>query len=63
MKLLSVSVLIALGILMLSACQIAQKDLSDFFRKWGFKVDESVYTAISDLNLPAPTQDLTALRD
>jgi predicted GNAT family N-acyltransferase len=48
---------------MLSACQIAQKDLSDFFRKWGFKVDESVYTAISDLNLPAPTQDLTALRD
>ncbi|MDF2850485.1 MAG: hypothetical protein K0S31_1170 [Sphingobacterium multivorum] len=48
---------------MLSACQIAQKDLSDFFRKWGFKVDESVYTAIADLNLPAPMQDLTTLRD
>ena len=48
---------------MLSVCQITQKDLSDFFRKWGFKVDESVYTEISNLNLPAPIQDITALRD
>ncbi|MDF2517079.1 MAG: hypothetical protein K0R59_2375 [Sphingobacterium sp.] len=48
---------------MLSACQISQKDLSDFFRKWGFKVNESVYTEIANFNFPAPNQDITALRD
>lgn len=48
---------------MLSTCQITQKDLSDFFRKWGFKVAESVYTEIASLNLPAPSQDITLLRD
>lgn len=48
---------------MLSACQITQKDLSDFFRKWGFKVDESVYTEIANLSLTAPAQDITLLRD
>lgn len=48
---------------MLSTCQITQKNLSDFFRKWGFKVAESVYTEIASLNLPAPSQDITLLRD
>lgn len=48
---------------MLAACQFSQKDLSDFFKKWGFKVDQSVYTEIANLNLPVPNQDLTALRD
>lgn len=48
---------------MLSACQFSQKDLSDFFRKWGFRVDESVYTEIANLNLPIPDQDVTTLRD
>ena len=48
---------------MLSACQITQKDLTDFFVKWGFKVDASVYTEIANLNLPVPPQDLTLLRD
>ncbi|NQD71060.1 hypothetical protein HP439_10050 [Sphingobacterium shayense] len=48
---------------MLSACRITQKDLSDFFRKWGFTVNEAVYTEISNLNLDAPEQDVSALRD
>lgn len=48
---------------MLNTCEIVQKDLSDFFRKWGFVVNESIYTAIADLNLPAPDVDLTTLRD
>ncbi|MFD1769773.1 M60 family metallopeptidase [Sphingobacterium suaedae] len=48
---------------MLSASTIVQKDLSDFFRKWGFKVNESVYTELANLQLPAPDQDLTMLRD
>lgn len=48
---------------MLSACQTAQQDLSDFFKKWGFQVDATVYTEIANLNLPAPAQDITLLRD
>lgn len=48
---------------MLSTCQITQKDLTDFFRKWGFKVNETVYAEITALNLSAPDQDITALRD
>lgn len=48
---------------MLKVCNINQQDLTDFFRKWGMKVDESVYTEITHLNLPAPTADLTLLRD
>lgn len=48
---------------MLSTCKIVQKDLSDFYRKWGFIVDESVFTAIANLQLPAPEQDITLLRD
>ncbi|MEH6304018.1 M60 family metallopeptidase [Olivibacter sp. CPCC 100613] len=48
---------------MLRACTISGKDLSDFFRKWGFNVNESVYDEIAHLNLPSPTEDLTLLRD
>lgn len=48
---------------MLATCKITQKDLSDFFRKWGLKVNESVYTEIANLQLPMPAQDLTGLRD
>lgn len=48
---------------MLTTCKITQKDLSDFFRKWGLKVNESVYTEIANLQLPIPAQDLTSLRD
>lgn len=48
---------------MISACKITQKDLSDFFRKWGFMVDESIYTEIQNLQLPTPTVDITTLRD
>lgn len=48
---------------MLKACTINQKDLSDFFRKWGFNVDEAVYDEIAALNLSTPTADLTLLRD
>ncbi|SEL82027.1 Peptidase M60, enhancin and enhancin-like [Olivibacter domesticus] len=48
---------------MLKTCRITQQDLTDFFQKWGFKVDESVYSEIANLNLPAPDEDLTVLRD
>ncbi|MCS3552422.1 MULTISPECIES: M60 family metallopeptidase [unclassified Sphingobacterium] len=48
---------------MLKACTISGKNLSGFFRKWGLKVDESVYTEIQNLNLPTPTEDLTTKTD
>lgn len=50
---------------MLASCKIANKDLTNFFTKWGLKFDqiEAVYTEINSLNLPAPNSDLTLLRD
>ncbi|ASZ09751.1 M60 family metallopeptidase [Chitinophaga pendula] len=48
---------------MLAASQLSGRNLGGFFRKWGFKVPESVYTEVNNLNLPAPTTDLTTLED
>ncbi len=48
---------------MLKACTISGKNLSAFFRKWGFKVDESVFTEIAALSLPAPATDPSTLRE
>ncbi|MEN9609277.1 MAG: hypothetical protein RLZZ628_91 [Bacteroidota bacterium] len=48
---------------MLSACKASGKNLGNFFKKWGFKVDASVYAEINALNLPLPTVDPTTLKD
>jgi hypothetical protein len=48
---------------MLAACNISGKDLSDFFRKWGFKVPDTVYGEIAALGLPAPAVNITTLQD
>jgi len=48
---------------MLKACTISGKNLTEFFRKWGLKVNESVYLEIAALGLPAPTEDLTTKTD
>lgn len=48
---------------MLKACTISGKNLSSFFRKWGLKVNESVYEEIESLNLPVPIEDLTRKTD
>jgi hypothetical protein len=48
---------------MLQSCIISGKNLSNFFRKWGFKVNEEVYTAIAALNLPDPVIDPTTLTE
>ncbi|WDF68833.1 M60 family metallopeptidase [Sphingobacterium oryzagri] len=48
---------------MLTVAQVTQKNLSDFFRKWGFKVNQSVYDELDAFGFPAPDQDLTTLRD
>ncbi|WP_343701944.1 M60 family metallopeptidase [Chitinophaga sp.] len=47
---------------MLKACNISGKDLTGFFRKWGFK-DEAVYTEIARLNLPQPDVDPSTMTD
>lgn len=48
---------------MINASTISGFDLSDFFKKWGFTVPDSVYDQIEALGLPQPTTDLTLLRD
>lgn len=48
---------------MLKACTISGKDLSYFFRKWGFRVNASVYTEMAALGLPQPTIEPSTLKD
>lgn len=53
---------------MLNACTISGKDLSSFFKKWGFKlssqsITDAAFTDMGKLNLPAPDIDLTLLTD
>jgi len=50
---------------MISACKVANKDLSDFFKKWGLKFNDvdAVYEEIINLKLTKPTVDLTQLND
>lgn len=48
---------------MLNACKVSGKNLGVFFRKWGFKVNETIYTEINALNLPNPTTDLTKIAE
>lgn len=48
---------------MLKACTISKTDLSMFFKKWGFKTNNTVYSEIAALGLPEPTIDPTTLTD
>lgn len=48
---------------MLSACTISGKNLTNFFRKWGFLVSESVYTEIANLNLPQPAIEPSTINE
>lgn len=48
---------------MLQATEISGVDLGDFFRRWGLRVDESVYSEIASKGLSLPGQDLTKLTD
>lgn len=48
---------------MLQASVIGGVDLGDFFRKWGFRVNDSVYEEIAALNLSSPDFDISRLTD
>ncbi|MCF3110800.1 M60 family metallopeptidase [Niabella sp. CC-SYL272] len=48
---------------MLKACTISGKNLTDFFRKWGFRANESVYTEMANMGLPEPDIDPSTLKD
>ncbi|RAJ80035.1 putative secreted protein (Por secretion system target) [Chitinophaga dinghuensis] len=48
---------------MLYASQISGDNLSQFFRKWGFNVSESIYAEVAALGLPNPVVDPSLLRD
>lgn len=47
----------------LKASEITGNNLNDFFREWGFKLPSASFTAVDNLNLPLPSEDLTLLRD
>lgn len=46
-----------------SACVVANKDLTAFFKKWGLNTNSVVYNEIAALNLPKPTVDMALLTD
>lgn len=48
---------------MLKACTISGHNLTNFFKKWGFKVDSSVYAEIANLGLPQPTVEPSTLSE
>ena len=47
----------------LEASEITGNNLNDFFREWRFKLPSTSFTAVDNLNLPLPSEDLTLLRD
>lgn len=49
--------------LMITASEVAEYDLSDFFRLWGFRVDASVYDELAALSLPEPSVNPATLSD
>jgi Peptidase M60, enhancin and enhancin-like/N-terminal domain of M60-like peptidases len=48
---------------MVESSKIAGKDLTNFFRKWGFVGVEDGFTQISNLGLPQPTVEPSTLRE
>lgn len=48
---------------MKAACEASGRNLTTFFRKWGFKVAESAYTAIGNLGLPYPISEPSTLTE
>ena len=52
-----------MGYFMLKEAEVTQNDLSDFFRQWGFAINESYYNAVTELGFPEPEVDLIGLRE
>jgi hypothetical protein len=48
---------------MLKSCSVSGRNLTNFFRKWGFLVNESVYTEIAGLGLPQPLVEPSTLSE
>ncbi len=52
-----------MGYLMRKASVVSGHDLSNFFRRWGFRVGESYYAELAALGLPQPDEDPAGLSD
>lgn len=52
-----------LRVFVIYACKAAKADLTDFFRKWGFEVDDIATAAIQAAGLTPPANDPTLIRD
>lgn len=48
---------------MKTACEVSGRNLTTFFRKWGFRVDESVYATIAGYGYPNPTIEPSTLSE
>jgi hypothetical protein len=53
---------------MVNASRSAGRNLSGFFKTWGLKLStpaltDAAYAEIEGLGLPAPTQDISVLKD
>ncbi|PST82289.1 hypothetical protein C7T94_15980 [Pedobacter yulinensis] len=48
---------------MLKSCTVSGRNLTNFFKKWGFQVDASVYTEIANLGLPQPVVEPSTLSE
>ena len=48
---------------MKTACQVTGRNLTTFFRKWGFRVNESVYATIAGYGYPNPTVEPSTLSE
>ena len=53
---------------MLKACTVSEKNLTNFFQRWGMKLStqtatDAVFTEIASLGLPNPAQDISLLND
>ncbi|MFK0203671.1 M60 family metallopeptidase [Streptomyces lavendulae] len=46
---------------LLSACEVAGLDLSDFFTTWGFLKESGTRSAIAGLRLPRPARDISGI--
>lgn len=52
-----------MGYFMLNSSIAAGRDLSAFFRKWGFRINQTYYDQVSALKLPPPEKDPATLSD
>ncbi|MEE9363337.1 MAG: M60 family metallopeptidase [Cellulophaga sp.] len=52
-----------MGYFMKIASEVSGNNLTDFFKNWGFNINDSYFNAVEALDLPNPTVDITTLTE